>query len=133
MKKGGKKTGSGPNNGKARSTGKSQRGSGQGEAGNRSGQPGSGLDSGPGQGRRPYRDGDAEFEKQKVQGKLRQGAITGLSHFRGEGAKGDAPEQFVEAMKAAKEDAESSLELERIPSDAREMVKEYYSGVNEKK
>jgi hypothetical protein len=99
---------------------------------NKNGKPGrGGGGGGPGQGHRPYRDGDAQFESQKVKGQMQAGAITGLSHFRGQGAKGDAPQDFVSTMTAASQDAESSLELERIPSDARDVVKDYFRSVKE--
>jgi len=62
-----------------------------------------------------------------VQGKLQSGAISGLSHFRGQGAKGDAPKQYIQALKSATEDQTSSMELDRIPADAREMVKDYFT------
>ena len=73
-----------------------------------------------------YRDGDHWFKVQKVRGKLQSGAITGLSHFRGQGAKGDAPQEFIEALEAAKQDATDPIELDRIPADARNMVKQYF-------
>jgi hypothetical protein len=110
----------------------------QGQSGDQSdgrpnGRPGDGSENngGPGEGHRPYRDGDAQFESQKIKGQLQAGAITGLSHFRGQGAKGDAPQEFVKAMTAAEQEAASSLELERIPMDARETVKDYFRNVKE--
>ena len=66
-----------------------------------------------------------------MQGKLQSGAITGMSHFRGQGAKGDAPKQYVQALKAATEDQTSSMELDRIPADARELVKDYFTKLKE--
>ena len=108
--------------------GNSQQGD-PGNQGNKNGRPGNGLGGGPGQGRRPYRDGDAEFKSEKVKGKLQAGAITGLSHFRGQGAKGDAPIEFVHALSTAEQEASSSLELERIPADARDSVKDYFLNV----
>lgn len=85
------------------------------------------MGAGKGTGLRPYRDiADPGFEAEKVKGKLQNGAITGLSHFRGQGAKGDAPVEFVRTMTAAEQEAASSLELERIPADARETVKDYF-------
>jgi hypothetical protein len=82
-------------------------------------------------GHRPYRDGDAEFTPEKVRGKLQAGAITGLSHFRGQGAKGAAPAEFVQALTTSEQESSSSLELERIPADAREVVKDYFLKVKE--
>lgn len=114
--------------------GKQGGGKGQGEdgKGEKQGRPGDGLGAGLGQGLRPYRDiADPGFTAEKVKGKLQNGAITGLSHFRGQGAKGDAPEQFVQAFRAAEQEASSSLELERIPADAREVVKDYFLKVRE--
>src|SRR4029077_5645267 len=104
-----------------------QSGMGDGDGNKQGNHPGDGSPNGggPGQGHRPYRDGDAEFESQKVKGELQAGAITGLSHFRGQGAKGDAPQEFVKALTAAEQEAASSLEMERIPMDAREVVKDY--------
>ena len=100
--------------------------------GNKQGRPGDGLGGGIGQGLRPYHEiADPGFEAQKVRGKLQQGAITGLSHFRGQGAKGDAPVEFVEALKAAEQETSSSLWLDRIPADAREVVKDYFLKVRE--
>jgi hypothetical protein len=84
---------------------------------------------GPGMGKRPYRDGDAEFETQKAKGEMRAGAITGLTHFRGQGAKSDAPTEFVKALDSAERESSSALDLDRIPADARETVKEYFSGL----
>jgi len=100
--------------------------------GNKQGRPGDGLGGGLGMGLRPYREiADPGFQAEKVKGKLQQGAITGLSHFRGQGAKGDAPLEFVEALKAAEQETSSSLELERVPADAREVVKDYFLKVRE--
>ena len=109
-------------------TGKTQAG-GEGQAGkgDKNGPPGNGqTGGGPGQGKRAYRDGDAEFEKQKVQGKLQSGSITGLSHFRGQGAKGEAPVQFQENFAAAEQESAASMELDRMPADTREMIKNYF-------
>ncbi len=99
--------------------------------GNPNGQPGNGLGAGQGVGRRPYQDGDATFEPQKDKGNMRAGAITGISHFRGQGAKGDAPQEFYQTFEPANKDGASSLELERIPADAKEMVKDYFTRVRE--
>lgn len=82
---------------------------------------------GPGAGKRGYRDGDAMFKSEMVRGKMQSGAISGLSHFRGQGAKGEAPTQYVQALTAAEQDATSSLELDRIPADSRELVKDYFT------
>jgi len=82
---------------------------------------------GPGAGKRAYRDGDATFKSEMVRGKMQSGAISGLSHFRGQGAKGEAPTQYVQALTAAEQDATSSLELDRIPADSRELVKDYFT------
>jgi hypothetical protein len=81
---------------------------------------------GPGAGTRPYREADAGFSKEKIRGKMQAGAITGLSHFRGQGAKGDAPKEYVEALISAEQKATSSMELDQIPADGRRMVKEYF-------
>lgn len=110
------------------------RGKGEGdkEQGNREGKPGEGTGAGPGQGLRPFRNiADPGFKAEQVKGQLQQGAITGLTHFRGQGAKGDAPTEFVKALSAAEQEASSSLELERIPSDAREVVRDYFSKVKQ--
>ncbi|MCY3018369.1 MAG: hypothetical protein NTW87_04965 [Planctomycetota bacterium] len=105
---------------------------GEGDKGQRQGQPGDGLGGGLGQGLRPYREvADPGFQAEKVKGKLQHGAITGLSHFRGQGAKGDAPIEFKAALAAAEQEAASSLELERIPADAREVVRDYFLKVKE--
>ena len=102
------------------------------EKSDKQGRPGNGLGGGLGTGLRPYREvADPGFQAEKVKGKLQQGAITGLSHFRGQGAKGDAPAEFVNALKAAEQETSSSLELERIPADAREVVKDYFLKVRE--
>ena len=102
--------------------------SGQGQGkGDPSGQPGPGSTAGgPGSGRRPEGTSNPDFESKKVKGQLRDGAINGLSHFRGDGAKGSAPSEFKEALSSAQQEAASSLELERIPADAREVVKDYF-------
>ena len=113
--------------------GQGQQGKGQGDGQQNSpkdGKPGDGLGGGPGQGKRPYRDGENEFEKQKLKGELRAGAITGISHFKGQGAKGEAPQEFVKALESAEKDSSSALDLERIPADARDMVKDYFSKVH---
>ena len=91
------------------------------------GTPGVGMDGGPGVGKRPFAEDDVAFKGTKVQGKMQSGAITSLSHFRGEGAKGEAPQEYVETLAASEREAASSLEIDRIPADAREMVKEYFS------
>ena len=62
---------------------------------------------------------------------MQSGAITGLSHFKGQGAKGDAPTQYIQALGPAIEEATSNLELDRIPADARDMVKDYFLKLNQ--
>ncbi len=111
--------------------GQQQQGGDQNNNNEKNGKPGNGLGGGRGVGKRPYRDGDAEFKSEKVKGQMQAGAITGLSHFRGQGAKGEAPQDFITSMSAAAQESESSLELERIPSDARETVKDYFRTVKE--
>jgi hypothetical protein len=86
-------------------------------------------DGGRGAGKRAYRDGDAEFEKQKLKGKIQSGSITGLTHFKGQGIKGDAPTEFKENFAAAEQEANASMELDRIPADTREMIKNYFLSV----
>lgn len=109
--------------------GQGQQGQGQGQQGGNQGnqQGGAGMDGGRGTGSRPYADGDADFEKEKVKGKMQAGAITALSHFRGQGAKGEAPKEYVNMVNRADQEAASSLELDHVPADARQMVKEYFS------
>ena len=102
------------------------------QKGQQQGQPGQGLGGGIGQGKRPQGEiADPGFKAEKVKGKLQNGAITGLSHFRGQGAKGDAPVEFVQALQAAEQESSSSLELERIPNDARDVVKDYFLKVKQ--
>ena len=98
---------------------------------NANGQPGGGGGGGPGQGHRPYRDGDTQFVSEKAKGELRAGAITGISHFRGQGAKGDAPQEFYQTFDPANKDGASSLEMERWPADRRDMVKDYFTRVRD--
>jgi hypothetical protein len=98
---------------------------------NDKGDPGKGLGRGEGVGRRPENNADGEFEKKKARSEMQNGAITGISHFRGQGSKGASNPAFAEAVTAAEEDQRSSLELERIPADARDMVKDYFSKVRE--
>ncbi|MEI6232492.1 MAG: hypothetical protein WCT04_05540 [Planctomycetota bacterium] len=100
--------------------------------GNPNGQPQNGPGgAGQGMGKRAYQDGDATFVPEKAKGELRAGAITGISHFRGQGAKGDAPQEFYKAFDPASKDGASSLEMERWPADRREMVKDYFTRVRE--
>jgi len=112
-----------------------QGGKGQGQQGdgkNQQGQPGQGLGGGKGQGQRPQGNvADPGFKAEKVKGQMRAGAISGLSHFRGQGAKGDAPVEFVQALEAADKESASSLELERVPADAREVVRDYFLKVRQ--
>lgn len=103
---------------------------GEGKA-NPNGEPGNGLGGGAGQGKRPYRDGDTTFVSEKAKGELRAGAITGISHFRGQGAKGEAPQEFYQSFDPANKDGASSLEMERWPADRRDMVKDYFTRVRE--
>lgn len=115
--------------GKQNGKGQGQQGDGKGE---QPGQPGQGLGGGKGQGRRPQGDvADPGFKAEKVKGQMRAGAISGLSHFRGQGAKGDAPVEFVQALEAADKESASSLELERVPADAREVVRDYFLKVRQ--
>jgi hypothetical protein len=58
---------------------------------------------------------------------MQAGAITALSHFRGQGAKGEAPKEYVNMVNRADQEAASSLELDHVPADARNMVREYFS------
>lgn len=127
--KSGKKQNSGQEGQQGQGQGKGQGGDKQDSP--KDGKPGDGLGGGPGQGKRPYRDGENEFEKQKLKGELRAGAITGISHFKGQGAKGEAPQEFVKALESAEKDSSSALDLERIPADARDMVKDYFSKVRD--
>lgn len=108
--------------------GSNNQGNGNGEKGQGGQQPSfSGPNQGgQGSGRRAYREGDAWFEESKVKGKLQAGAITGLSHFRGQGAKGEVPEAYVQALTTAEQEMASSLEMDRVPADAQEMVKDYF-------
>lgn len=87
------------------------------------------MDGGPGTGKRPYADSDTDFEKEKVRGKMQSGAITALSHFRGQGAKGDAPQEYINMVQRADQEAASSLELDHVPADQRQVVKEYFSSL----
>lgn len=109
--------------------GQGQEGQGLGQQGGNQGdqQGGAGMNGGKGTGGRPYTDGDADFEKEKVRGKMQAGAITALSHFRGQGAKGEAPKEYVNMVNRADQEAASSLELDHVPADARNMVREYFS------
>lgn len=93
--------------------------------------PGDGLGGGKGFGTRPYREvADPGFEAQKLRAnKIQSGAITGISRFRGQGAKGDAPAEFKEAVKAIVSEEASALDLSRYPADARDVVKEYFRNV----
>lgn len=126
--KSGKKAGGQEGGEKGRQAGR--QGGGEGEKGNPNGPPGSGLGEGQGVGRRPFRDiADPGFKAEKIKGDLQNGAITGLSHFRGQGAKGDAPVEFVKALEASEQDPRSALELERIPREARELVQDYFLNV----
>lgn len=119
----------GGESGKQGGKGQGQQGDGKGE---KQGEPGQGLGGGKGQGRRPQGDvADPGFKAEKVKGQMRAGAISGLSHFRGQGAKGDAPVEFVQAMEAADKESASSLELERVPADAREVVRDYFLKVRQ--
>ena len=95
------------------------------------GPPGVGMGGGPGVGRRPETESDANFKASRVRGQLQSGAITALSHFRGAGVKGAAPQDYVQALTAAEQEAASAVELERIPADAREMVKQYFSSLKQ--
>lgn len=90
--------------------------------------PGNGNQGGgPGMGSRPYRDGDAEFEKTLSRSQMQSGFITGLSHFKGQGAKGESPKEYVSVLEAAAQYETDSLERERVPADSKEMVKQYFS------
>lgn len=60
---------------------------------------------------------------------MQSGAITALSHFRGQGAKGDAPEEYINMVKRADQEAASSLELDHVPADQRQVVKQYFSSL----
>jgi hypothetical protein len=104
---------------------------GDGKSSDPNGQPGNGLGGGPGKGTRPQGNSDVNFQHRKVKAELQNGAVTGISHFRGQGSKGASSPEFVQAVTAAEEDQRTSLELERIPADAREMVKDYFSKVKE--
>ncbi|MBE7463695.1 MAG: hypothetical protein HS116_09340 [Planctomycetes bacterium] len=118
----------GQNGGQESNQGGNNQGNGNGEKGQGGQQPSfSGPNQGgQGSGRRAYREGDAWFEESKVKGKLQAGAITGLSHFRGQGAKGEVPEAYVQALTTAEQEMASSLEMDRVPADAQEMVKDYF-------
>ena len=95
--------------------------------GGEEGPPGDGMGSGKGVGKRPYRYSKGDFVNAKLKGKLQKGAITGLSFFRGQGAKTEAPQALVEVMGTVYRDADAALELDRIPADDRELVKNYFS------
>lgn len=100
----------------------------QGKKPNGAVQPGNGSQGGgPGMGSRPYRDGDAEFEKTLARSQMQSGFITGLSHFKGQGAKGESPKEYISVLEAASQYETSALERERVPADSKEMVKQYFS------
>ena len=126
----GSASGQGKEGGQGSKQGNAGQGDKDGQKGNR---PGSGADGGgQGQGSRPIREiADPGFKAEKVKGKMQSGAITGLSHFRGQGAKGEAPAEFVKILNTAAQDASSSLELDRVPADAREVVKDYFQKVKQ--
>jgi hypothetical protein len=97
------------------------------------GQPGGGMGGGPGSGQRPEGDGgETEYKTEKVSGRMQRGAIESLSHFRGQGAKGPPPKAFSQALKQAEQEDVRALELERIPAEAREVVKNYFSNLQGK-
>ncbi|HEY3322133.1 MAG TPA: hypothetical protein VGP72_16830 [Planctomycetota bacterium] len=101
-----------------------------GDKGQKQGKPGNGLGGGPGMGARPYRDiADPGFKGEHLKGDMQNGAITSLSHFRGQGAKSDAPAEFVKYLDSVEKDPASSLELERVPRDARDVVQDYFLNV----
>jgi len=60
---------------------------------------------------------------------MQSGAITALSHFRGQGAKGDAPKEYINMVKRSDQESASSLELDHVPADQRQVVKEYFSSL----
>ncbi len=96
------------------------------------GRPGGGLGGGPGVGSRPFRQvADEGFRAEQAKGNLQNGAITGIAHFRGQGTKGQAPVEFVQALEAIEKDPSSALELERVPRDARDVVRDYFLKVRE--
>jgi hypothetical protein len=80
-------------------------------------------------GQRAYAEGDADFKTEKVKGKMQSGAITALSSFRGQGAKSEVPQEYVKTLSSADQEAASSLELDRVPADAKKMIQEYFSSL----
>lgn len=60
---------------------------------------------------------------------MQSGAITALSSFRGQGAKSDVPQEYVKTLASADQEAASSLELDRVPADAKKMIQEYFSSL----
>jgi hypothetical protein len=96
----------------------------------KNGPPGNGMGGGgPGVGQRAYNENDADFKTEKVKGKMQSGAITALSSFRGQGAKSEVPQEYVKSLQAADQEAASSLELDRVPADAKKMIQEYFSSL----
>ena len=129
MKKGGQSGQQGGKEGRQESQGAGEGGGDKNKNGPVTAGPSGPNEGGRGAGKRAYRDGDAEFEKQKLKGKLQSGSITGLTHFKGQGIKGDAPTEFKENFAAAEQEANASMELDRVPADTREMIKNYFLSV----
>jgi hypothetical protein len=131
-KKGGKMAGGkagqeGGESGKQGGQSGMQDGSKDGKSGDKDSGPSGGGGPGRASGARPLGElADPGFRKEKVKGQIQNGSITSLSHFRGQGAKGTAPNEFKQALEAAEKDPASSLELERVPADARETVRDYF-------
>lgn len=114
---------------------------GQGQ-GNMPGMPGQGDGQGnmPGQGNGPGTGGegtgkgglpgenktDVAFENDKVDGKISQGKIINHMFVQGLPEKGEASEDYVNAVQSARQEATSSLARDKVPREYEEMVKNYF-------
>lgn len=98
------------------------------KGGTPNGRSGDGMGGGKGYGQRPESDtGKTKLDEHLVHGRMQSGVIEGLSYFRGRGAKGQPPKEVVEGVLQGEQEQAGAIDLERIPADARKLVKEYFS------
>ncbi|MBN2713736.1 MAG: hypothetical protein JXR97_15060 [Planctomycetes bacterium] len=126
------KNGNGNGNGNTGLMGVPMGGNGQKQQGNGGGK-GQGMgNEGQGQGgKAPEKDGDADFQPDKIKARtISPGRIVGISFVRGMPPGEDKPKtEYTEEVEAVESSEESVREKELIPREDRELIRQYHNKI----
>jgi hypothetical protein len=97
------------------------------------GQPGSGLNGGPGEGPRPYGDENqgTGFTPKQAPSAYQPGQILMSWKTRGVSDPGQAREAFEQAIQAARQEAGEAVLEEQIPASYHSTIKTYFDSLND--